>query len=161
MPSISIRSQILKPKQCEVCSKQFQPNTSVHKFCSDKCRGLNQYITGYASTENQYKRINYNWRKYLQKLIYHKNRQDISLDYLLELIKKQDYKCALSGQPLTCVLNKGMKSFTNASLDRIIPGCEYKEGNVRLVCRIANIMKWNMSDIELKTWCARILAHGA
>lgn len=156
-----IQNQILKDKSCIVCEKTFKPKSSQHKYCSSECKGRVQYITGYGSTENQYKRINYNWKRYLQRLLYAPERRNINVEYLLDLLKKQDYKCALSGCMLTCELGKGMINFTNASIDRIVPGSEYKEGNIRLVCRIANIMKWNMQDSEFKLWCERILKHGA
>lgn len=162
MPTIPIRQQILHDKPCAVCGKLFKPNTSVHYYCSPQCKGRVQYINGYGSTENQYKRISQNWRSYLLRLVYHVDRKDrINVDHLMKLLKDQDYKCALSGIEMTCILGKGMTHFTNASVDRIIPGSEYKEGNIRLVCRIANIMKWNMSDDELLTWCERVLDYNA
>lgn len=61
---------------------------------------------------------------------------------------------------MTCILEKGKINFTNASIDRIIPGGDYTETNIRLVCRMANIMKWNMTDGELREWCIRIIDHG-
>lgn len=160
IPKVLVQNQPIPDKACLVCERTFKPNSTQHKYCSPECKGRVQYITGYGSTENQYKRINYNWHKYLQRLVYSTSRKDLSVEYLLDLLNKQDYNCALSGVKMTCVLGKGMINFTNASVDRIVPGSEYKEGSIRLVCRIANVMKWNMQDSELKLWCQRILNYG-
>ena len=58
---------------------------------------------------------------------------------------------------MTCLLIKGEKCWTNASIDRIIPGGEYSADNVRLVCAYPNLMRLNLTDSELKWWCERIL----
>lgn len=151
---------IFHPKPCKVCGKDFQPKSSVHVFCSEKCKGRIKYVTGEGSTENQYKRISRNWRRYLQRLLYGKGRESLSVEDLLTLLEKQNGKCALTGSDLTCELGLGMIHMTNVSIDRIRPGGPYSLDNIRLVCRIANVMKWNMSDQELKEWCKKIISYG-
>ena len=72
---------------------------------------------------------------------------------LKELIEKQNYKCALTGDTI---------SFDdNIELDHIIPSS--KKGlselnNVRWVTKEANRLKQNLTDIELKELCKKILS---
>jgi len=144
-------------KPCISCSKEFKPFSSAHIYCCEKCKGVYKYKIKLVTTDSQYANISGNWRRYLQRLLYSAGRKDLTLEDLVTLLEKQEYKCALTGELLTCTLGRGMIYMTNASIDRIIPGGEYEMNNIRLVCRIANVMKWNMSDDELKTWCRRIL----
>lgn len=146
-----------KDKACVTCFSIFEPYSSQHKFCSDTCKGKFKYLTGRVTTLGQYEKISGDWRRYLQRLLYTKDRTNLKLTDLLDILDKQEYKCALSGTPMTCTLGRGMTFMTNASIDRVVPGCEYTKDNIRLVCRIANTMKWNMTDDELKDWCRRIL----
>lgn len=150
---------VYSPKPCVECGIPFTPHSSVHKFCSAVCKGKHPYTTGVRTTESQYLKVSGNWYMYLQRLKCGKARKNLTTDDLVELLEKQNYRCALSGEPLTCTLGRGMINFTNASIDRIEPGSEYSKDNIRLVCRIANVMKWNMPDEELKLWCKRILEH--
>jgi hypothetical protein len=113
-----------------------------------------------VTTDGQYQKISGNWYRYLQRLLYKENRRHLKVSDLVTLIEKQSYCCALTGEALTCTLGKGMIFMTNASIDRIRPGEEYSIDNIRFVCRIVNIMKWNMSDEELRDWCRSIIDYG-
>ena len=111
-------------------------------------------------TATQYARISGNWRRYYLRLTTHKDRRGVvNVDELLELHDRQNGLCSLTGMPLTCDLKVGDVSLTNSSLDRIVPGSTYHIKNLRLVCRIANIMKWNMNDLQLVEMCRRIVEH--
>lgn len=143
-------------RNCLICGNSYTAVKSYQKFCTQKCQNKFNY-TKSMSLDNQYKRISNSWPLYLRRLRYKPIRAHISVEDLLNLLNKQNYRCALTGELLTCSLNKGTVSLTNASIDRIIPGGPYTLDNIRLVCRIANIMKWNMSDAKLKEWCRKIL----
>ena len=67
-----------------------------------------------------------------------RKRDKLSRDDLLKILETQNYKCALSGIDLTCSLSIGHKFWTNASVDRIIPGGPYTKDNIQLVCRAVN-----------------------
>jgi hypothetical protein len=108
------------------------------------------------STEVQYSRISGNWSKYYNRLRNIRGRKHIRLNELLELHEHQQGLCALTGEPMTCELSVGTVSLTNASIDRIDHGGDYSLNNIRLVCRIANIMRWTMSDEELLNWCRKV-----
>ena len=108
-----------------------------------------------TSTENQYKLISNNWRRYMARLLFcsGKKRSDLTIDILLDLLEKQNYKCALSGVNLTCLLTKGQKHLTNASVDRIIPGGPYVENNIQLVCVAVNRWRADLPQSEYIRWC--------
>lgn len=57
---------------------------------------------------------------------------------------------------MTRLLGKG-RTLTNASVDRIDGDGGYEIGNVRLVCNVVNMMRYTMTDDELKWWCRQIL----
>lgn len=72
---------------------------------------------------------------------------------LKDLLKIQNYKCALSGDKI---------SFDdNIELDHILPttrGGNNDLSNVRWVTKQANRLKQNLTDIELKELCKKILS---
>lgn len=140
-------------KQCPVCSIEFKPFSGAHKFCSAICKGKWKYITGISSTENQYKKISGNWFKYFQRLCCQKQRDSLTPEMLIKLLDKQEGKCALTGLQLTCILEKGNKAQTNASIDRLVSGGPYILENIRLTCARINIMRSNMTDEEFIYWC--------
>jgi len=143
-------------RNCLTCGSSYLAVKNYQKFCSQKCQLKSHYVKG-MSVINQYKRITGDWFKYLRRLSYKDSRSNLSATDLLDLLIKQNYKCALSGEQLTCNLSRGTVYLTNASIDRIVPGGPYTLDNIRLVCRIVNTMKWNMSDEELKSWCNKIV----
>lgn len=149
-----------KPKSCAVCCVQFTPKSGAHKFCSEKCKGKWQYISGRVSTESQYKLISGNWERYMSRLIARGDRRKVlTRQNMLDLLQAQDYRCALSGVPLTCTLEKGVKAPANASLDRINPGGAYTLDNVQLVCRVLNSWRSDTPLIEFIEWCRRVAEH--
>lgn len=129
------------------------PKSGRHKFCSEACKGKWQYISGKASTENQYKSISGDWHRYLARLQYAggRKRDLLTVDILVKILEKQNYLCALSGLPMTCQLEVGKKFNNNASVDRILAGKDYKEENVQLVCQALN--RWR-SDASLEDFIA-------
>jgi len=151
----------IKKKRCLVCNSSCTPKSGVNKFCSEQCKGRWKYITGQVSTDSQYKEISGNWKRYLSRLMYHggRRRDKLNVDILLSTLKRQDYKCALSGVPLTCILSKGRKHPTNVSIDRIIPGGPYTENNIQLVCRALNSWRADLSVDEFTDWCKKVVNH--
>lgn len=76
---------------------------------------------------------------------------EISLDFLNELYVKQNGKCAITGQSLTCD-----KSRCDISIDRIDSNKNYTQDNVQLVLDSANILKGDLTKIELEDWSTKI-----
>lgn len=154
---VAINHEYFKPRPCKECGLDFQPNSSQHLFCSPQCKGKYPYTSGIKTTDGQYLKISGDWFQYLRRLTYSEGREHLTADILLEMLVAQDYRCAVTGELLTCELKRGMTFFTNASIDRIIPGGEYSLDNIRLVCRIVNTMKWNMQDTEFFSWCKKVV----
>jgi len=150
-----------KPKACAVCGTEFIPRSGVHKFCSEACKGKWPYITGAMSTENQYKLISGNWDRYCARLLYYggRKRDKLTKQILLDQLAKQNYKCALSGESLTCDLSKGTVSKTNASVDRIVAGGPYTADNIQMVCRALNHWRADTAVDEFVEWCRKVVDH--
>lgn len=81
---------------------------------------------------------------------------DLTLEQVLDLYEKQQHKCALSGIEMTTIKGSG-HLILNASIDRIDPGKDYTLSNIRLVCSHINMMRSNLSDDELLTFCKSIV----
>ena len=150
-----------KEKDCPVCNKQFKPKGGHHKFCSDECEGKWKYVSGQVTTESQYKEISGNWLRYCSRLIYAagRKRDNLTRDDILKKIEEQNYKCALSGIDLTCQLEKGVKFWTNASIDRIIPGGPYTYDNIQVVCRGLNSWRADTPLEDFIEICRKVAEH--
>lgn len=153
-----ITEQVLHDKACVICGTLFKPNSGIHKFCSAGCKDKNNQLIGSMSVEKQYERISGNWKAYLTRLVTSKRKEDgLTVEDLLELLEKQNYKCALSGVHLTCLLEVGTVFKTNASLDRIDAGGPYVISNVQLVCRAVNSFRNNTNLNEFIWWCKQVV----
>jgi hypothetical protein len=150
-----------KPKECVVCKTEFAPRSGVHKFCSESCRGKWKYITGHASTDNQYLRISGNWTRYVSRLMYYggRKRDDLNREVILKKLQDQNYKCAITGVDLTCNLERGRRVMTNASIDRIVAGGLYIEENIQIVCHAVNQWRGDLPLAEFINWCRKVVDH--
>ncbi len=150
-----------KKKTCPVCGGVFTPKSGVHKFCSPQCKGEWKYIDESVTTESQYAAINGDWARYASRLLYSagRKRDGLTREIILQKLAAQDYKCALSGMPLTCYLEKGKKSRTNASVDRITPGAAYTADNIQIVCNAVNMWRSDLTVEEFVSWCRHVVNH--
>lgn len=150
---------IWERKICPVCRTEFKPNSGAHKFCSTPCKGKWQYITGVQSTDNQYKKISGNWNRYMARLLYYggRKRDKLTVADLMRVLENQNYKCALTGIPLTCTLEKNKKVRTNVSVDRIIAGGAYTPDNIQLVCKAVNMWRCDTPLEEFVEWCRAVV----
>lgn len=73
---------------------------------------------------------------------------DISLEYLQELLEKQEFRCALTGEKLVMDLDLPEAENTG-SIDRIDSNIGYIKGNVQWVLKDINIMKMGLSEERL------------
>jgi len=136
---------------CIVCSKEFETFHPNYLCCSAECGKTNKM-------NKKYLRISGDWTLYFKYLL-SKKKTDITAQDLVELLKKQKGKCALSGAILTCEKVKGKYVKTNASIDRINAGEEYNYGNIQLVCRAINSFRGNLSIEEFKFWCEEVVKN--
>lgn len=148
-----------KPRKCDVCEEVFMPCSGQHRFCSEECKGKWKYVTGQASTENQYRVISGNWNRYLPRLLYFggRKRANLTREILLKILERQNYRCALTGRKLTCNLEKGVKFPTNASVDRIEAKGPYTEDNIQIVCRAVNGFRLDESIEDFVGWCRDVV----
>lgn len=138
---------------CVECGMDFLGKTTA-KRCSI-CRNLSS-----VQSARSYRMMHNNPEKYFQHALYKKGRENLSVEFMMEILEKQNFKCAISNQPLTFVKIHGAgRVSTNASIDQIRAGEGYTEDNVQIVCDIVNRMKIDMDMEELKFWCNEILAH--
>jgi len=144
---------------CASCNSLFVKKTTKHRFCSTECKGKWKYLCNHVTTSSQYKLISGNWNRYVSRLMYFngRKRDQLSREIILEQLKKQDYKCALSGIALTCILEKGVTTQTNASIDRIQAGGAYTADNIQMVCRSLNSWRSDTTVDDFVNWCRAVV----
>jgi hypothetical protein len=138
-------------QSCKRCQKELKGKQ--RKFCSATCRHV------YRNTsEVQYSHISGHWPKYLMRLQYTggNRRKELTVIDMLEVLEKQNYKCALSGLDLTCKLEVGVDFPTNASIDRIEAGGPYIKENIQFVCKSLNFFRKNTTVDEFIWWCKQV-----
>lgn len=133
------------------------PTNNIHTYCTEPCKRRRAQAIGSETTERQYALINGNWRKYFNQLCARSlKREKLTAEMLLTKLNEQGGKCALSGVELTCTLQKGVRSKTNASIDRIDPKGEYVLENVQLVCSAINKFRIDTPVNEFIDWCRKV-----
>jgi hypothetical protein len=83
----------------------------------------------------------------------------IDIDYIMELLKKQNGKCALTGWDLEFTRGGIFENGTNpkaATMDRIYNSSGYVRGNVQLTCWMPNKLKGATSNNDFITMCGDI-----
>lgn len=143
-------------RTCPTCGMGFKILNNYHRYCSRACRRPTRSDT----TEWQYSRVSGNWVRYFNRLCTRSfKREGLTPDMLLRLLGVQGGKCALSGVVLTCTLQKGVVSKTNASIDRIDPKGAYTLDNVQLVCAVLNKFRIDTPLDEFIGWCRKVTEH--
>ena len=92
---------------------------------------------------------------------------DLDIEYLIELIEKQNRKCFYTGETLTMESNRGMgkrcitlpSNKNQASLDRLTPERGYIKGNVVWCGWLVNTCKNMLTEIQFYDFCKTILKH--
>lgn len=147
--------------KCRTCEEEFTPCSPNNYYCRKACKRKHYQKAGNVeSTERQYLLISGNWEKYFNRLCSKSfNRDSLNSQNLIDLLEQQNYKCALSGETLTCILEKGKISKTNASIDRIDPKGTYTIGNIHLVCTVLNKLRIDTPLDEFITWCKKVTEY--
>jgi hypothetical protein len=87
---------------------------------------------------------------------------DIDINYVLDLLLKQQGKCALTGWDLEFTRGGTYAYGTNpngCTMDRINNRRGYVQGNVQLVCWKANKIKGELDNKEFKEFCKLVVDH--
>lgn len=139
---------------CDYCGEPFKKKSNSQRMCGNpKCHSL-------ARVERSYRYLNGNVEAYISLLLKKKDRQNLSLSYVLDLYHNQKGLCALSGREMTFIKKvDSPKVHTNLSIDRIDSSLPYQEGNIQLVCAVTNIMKTTLTMEEMYEWCTSISNH--
>jgi len=82
---------------------------------------------------------------------------EITLDEAYEKFKLQNGLCAISGLPIRFYEPGEKPNAQTASLDRIDSSKGYTIDNIQWLHKRVNIMKSDMTDIELINWCHKIV----
>ena len=137
---------------CAVCAKEFETVHPRYVCCCAECGRTHK-------VNMRYKRESGNWELYFKHLL-SKKESDVTPKQLVELLNKQDSRCALSGTKLTWEKVRGKYVKTNASIDRIIAGEEYNIDNIQLVCRAVNSFRHDLTIKEFIQWCKKVAKNG-
>jgi len=133
---------LIRERVCPICNTAFSSGKLSKKFCSEEC-----------NSKADVARIQDNPRRYFQRALNPQRVQDgLTWQALLELLEKQDGKCALTGRTLTFDAGRGAVD-TNCSLDRIHAGGPYTIENVQLVCAAINGFRRNLPMDVFIDWC--------
>ncbi len=168
--------------KCTNCNKEFQRYPSyitarqklgtVNFYCSKPCAGKHkkppgcppgrQPNAGKRSPHPEFRRLVARTKanRYVKQ-----NRKTkrvieatIGVKDVIALWELQEGKCAISG--LAMVLKtEGEPVYNQASIDRIDPNGGYTQGNVRLICLIANYALNRFSDDDLRTLCNAVAGY--
>lgn len=82
---------------------------------------------------------------------------DLSVPWVVEQYALQGGICPITGLVITYDPRLPRQS-TNLSVDRIASGGPYTRENCRLVTRIGNTIRWQMTDAELLVLCRGVVA---
>lgn len=83
----------------------------------------------------------------------------LTYEDLEEVLIKQNYKCVLSGEPISVFKtrsNQNGKIYMTASIDRIDSNKGYTKDNIQFVHKDVNIMKWTLPQDLFISWCKKI-----
>lgn len=149
--------ELKNKKNCTICNSEFIARSGVHKYCSVQCKTKHNQNNGSMTCKKQYERISGDWVRYFNRLNRRATkRPTLTTQHMLVQLEKQKGLCAMSGVPLTCLLEQGKKFKTNASIDRIKAGEEYTPDNIQLVCSALNSWRGDTDLLEFLWFCKQV-----
>lgn len=151
-----IDSHTLRKYKCPICTKIFLiiPKCAWKQQkcseCSHKIGGLKNWKGTKDISGNYYRQLKHGAKR--------RNHQfNITIEYLQDLLEKQNFKCALTKLPIVCSrsFEKRLKTYSEqtASVDRINNNIGYIEGNVQWVHKDINWMKQDYSNLDFINYC--------
>lgn len=126
---------------------------TVESSCGCKKRGYNSTsFTGYGKISGSY------IARMHQNAVTRGLECSVTAEYLDNLFKAQNEKCALSG--VSIYFQEGTNAFLNsnttASVDRIDSTLGYIEGNVQWVHKVINAMKLHFDEAHFINMCTKV-----
>ena len=139
---------------CKSCSqkKALENNVSRQKFLKLTHEGIGNFTrTTYWYFKNNAKRRNISWS------------EELTIEYLYELLLKQNKKCALTGLDIDLTESRNNSNvafeFMTASLDRIDSSKGYEPNNVQWVHKDINRLKWAFPQSKFIELCTLVVNH--
>lgn len=120
-----------KDKRCKQCKRK--QNLQARKNYSDEKRLYKILQERWLGARDRARRKNIPF--------------DITKEDLMNIWEFQEGKCAISKIPMTFEMDNG-RTYTNVSIDQIIPGKGYTKDNIQLICYAVNQLK---SDWDIDT----------
>jgi len=160
-------------KRIAEVNRQRKRNPDHPFYCSRQCygeHGMKGNCRGPGNPENlragnrQDKFSSFRYYMKKAKSREHKDTTDLDLEYLRNLWKEQEGRCALSGVVMslprnTLVWEQDRGNPWKPSLDRIDSNKGYLRGNVRFITVMANLCKQSFSDEEVIAFCRAVVSH--
>ena len=156
-----VRSWFLKSgrqKSCRECSsrKAFWKSAKENKrigFCNLEHQGIGNFTkTTYSYFKRNAKIRNIEWS------------DDLTIDYLWDLLQKQKFKCKYTNLPIELTeIRKGSNidfEKMTASIDRIDSNKGYQKDNIQWVHKDINRMKWAFPENKFLELCYLVNKHG-
>lgn len=116
-----------------------------------------------AAITHSFKDISGTWyNSFIKNAKKRKLECNLSKEYIQSILEQQDYKCKLSGLPISIFPGRNCKNYyenTTASLDRIDNNQGYVEGNVQFLHKHVNYMKWAHNQDYFLELCKEIVNH--
>ena len=139
---------------CKSCSQKraLENNVSRQKFLKLTHEGIGNFTkTTYWYFKNNAKKRNISWS------------EELTIEYLYELLLKQNKKCALTGLDIDLTESRNNSNvafeFMTASLDRIDSSKDYEPDNVQWVHKHINKMKNNFKENYFIDMCKLIVNY--
>lgn len=153
--NVDVKKSEIK-RTCINCNCDFMCNKKSAKYCTLKCSNDFKNKSGIylnfrrSSVENTLLSVLWGARSRSKRI----NRDfDITDDQILNLLIKQDYRCAMTGIKMNPSKQSGFKNKDpyTVSIDRIDTSKGYLIDNVQLVCTICNLFKnsYNIEDVGI------------
>ena len=151
---------------CETCDKEFT-HPRFTRFCSRKCRFDFHKEKIYSNLLNRFNNdykvyLSYKFNEIKSSITSKDKRKSLPSEFtitkqdIIDCWERQNGICLLTGFKMTHSKGNGYQSLA-ASVDRIDNSRGYIKGNIRLVCRLANQMRFNLNDTDFKSWCQAVV----
>lgn len=136
---------------------------SAGRLIRGKSNSCNKCINGKFSDNPAWKGVGSIPGRYFNMVKRGADRRNIpfnlTIEYLDELYKKQNRKCALTGDSIFFSEARKYKAETSASLDRINNDIGYEIGNVQFVSKKLNFAKHKSSEAEFLEMCKKVVEY--
>lgn len=114
----------------------------------------------FSDVVNKPKKINYIWSNICKGARKRDIGVQINYDFIVFLLKEQNFRCALTGIPLYVLYNKNkIVCGGTASLDRVNSEGIYENGNVQWVHKYINLMKLDLPEINFIVMCKKVASY--